>query len=376
MRGAPAIAACLVAALAAARPAAQDPPLPDSAPFLREMRDNLLRERHRSPLYAYKERRTDIHMNPFGRMGMGDTRVFEVRPHPHPQLTYRREIERNGVPLRDVDLVRQDRQYKAKADEIVRRLNHENADERRARERDEALVRARAEAMVRDVAQALQFRVVKREVFEGTPAIVVAFSPRPDARPITREGRIASGFTGRLWVKEATREVMHLDAEAVDDITFGGFLGKIYKGTRAILDREEIEPGVWMPTRMTFIGEGRALFRRIKIDLNIQWFDYRKVDDGDYCGLWDLTRGYSKSPSAAQSNALTRRASASDPPPASPRPATTAAFPASSVPIFPGTAADATLASRAKVSMVSPSRIDIGWPIARNTNQISTAISR
>ena len=79
---------------------------------------------------------------------------------------------------------------------------------------------------------------------------------------------------------------------------------------------------------------------------------------------------------AAHSKARILRASASVPPPVSPSMLTTAAFEASSAPRFAGMAADATLPSRAKVSIVSPSIRPTGAPMAQKTIQISIVITK
>jgi hypothetical protein len=51
------------------------------------------------------------------------------------------------------------------------------------------------------------------------------------------------------------------------------------------MTRREVAPGVWMPTRVTFTGEGRALLvRRLKIDYLVEWFDYRKMTPGASVG--------------------------------------------------------------------------------------------
>ena len=42
-------------------------------------------------------------------------------------------------------------------------------------------------------------------------------------------------------------------------------------------ERREIEPGVWMPTRLTLRGDVRAIFRKALIDYVVEWFDYRRV---------------------------------------------------------------------------------------------------
>jgi hypothetical protein len=43
-----------------------------------------------------------------------------------------------------------------------------------------------------------------------------------------------------------------------------------------------------MPTRATFTGEGRALlFRKLKIDYSVEWFDYKKMTLGSSIGGLD-----------------------------------------------------------------------------------------
>jgi hypothetical protein len=252
-------------------------PLPDVDSFLKAARENLARAQQLAHHYAYKERRVDMHMNPFGRMGAGDTRVAEVYPSPNPRLTRRRVIERNGKPVSAADLAQQDAEYQQRAEEVRRRLSREDAEDRLSRERDEALARQRAQMMITDVVNTLQFQVARREVRRGVPAIVVTFAARPGARPVTREGRTARVFTGTVWIHEAAREVMDVEAVAVDDVAYGGFIAKLYKGTEATLVRREIDPGVWMPTRVKLDGEARALFRRTKLDFLVEWFDYRRM---------------------------------------------------------------------------------------------------
>jgi hypothetical protein len=203
--------------------------------------------------------------------------LLQIYPDANPQLTYRRLIERNGVPVSRHELDEQDAEYRTKAAQVARRLAREDEEDRRSRERDDLVARRRAEMVIADVAAVLRFDVVRREARDGVPMIVIAFEQRPDARPTTRQGRIASAFKGNIWVRESSREVARVDAVAVDDVSFGGFIAKMYEGTRAIVQREEIEPGVWMPTRVKLTGDVRSLFRRTKIDYSLEWFDYQPM---------------------------------------------------------------------------------------------------
>jgi hypothetical protein len=271
-------AAVLAAMLAVPGSWQGSPPLPERESFLREARETLARSQQAWHQYAYKERRTDVHVNPFGRMGTGDTRLLEVRPSPNPQLTYRRVIERNGAPVPKHELDRQDAEYRARVAQVEQRRGTDgDADERDARARDELLARRRAQLVINDVLNTLHFDVVRRDTRHGRPAVVVSFAARPDARPTTRQGRIARVFKGNAWIDEVSKEVTHVEALAIDDVSFGGFIAKLYQGTRAEVRRQEIEPGVWMPTHVKLSGDVRALFRRARIDYVVEWFDYQRL---------------------------------------------------------------------------------------------------
>jgi hypothetical protein len=251
--------------------------LPPREPFLTETREALSRSQQLWHRYAYRERRTELHLNPFGRMGSGGTRVTEVRPSPNPQLTYRRIIERNGVPVPKQELDRQEAEYRARIARVGRDAADPHAVERRTE--DEQLARQRARTVVDDVIKTLRFEIARREFRGGRPLIVVTFAPNPAARPTTREGHLAKGFMGSVWIDEALREVTDMRAVAIDDVSFGGFLAKVYKGTEAVVVRREVEPGVWMPTRLTLSGDIRALFRRATINHVIDWTDYRRMSE-------------------------------------------------------------------------------------------------
>lgn len=255
-------------------------PLPATDALYRAVQENLARAERVAHRYAYKVRRTDVHMNLFGRLGTGGTRVLEVYPSANRELTYRRIIERNGVPVGAEERAEQDRQYRARAAAVRRRPITEHADEGREREAASRRATERGQRRIDDVLDALQFRVKGRTVHEGVPAIVVSFTARPGARPDTREGRTARSFAGTAWIDEASAEVMRIEARSIEDIAFGfGVVARLGMGTEATVTRRPVDQDLWMPTRLTLTGRGRAaLFRTLVIDFAVDWFDYRRLE--------------------------------------------------------------------------------------------------
>ena len=230
--------------------AAQERPLPKEEQFLTAARENLTRASRVQDRYAYKERRTELHTNPFGRLGTGEVRVHEVTPVPsEPGVVAvdRRLLERDGKPVSG-----------AEAERVERR-------------------RRRGRSPIEEAAAVMQFSVDRRERIDGRDVIVVKFSPKPGAKPETREGKIATVLTGTIWIDEASAEVLRAEATANDSVSYGlGVIARLHKGATLSLTRAQVDGNVWMPTSVRFNGEGRAIvFRKLIVNHVIEWFDYK-----------------------------------------------------------------------------------------------------
>jgi hypothetical protein len=255
-------------------------PLPSQEALFKAVQDNLIRAERVDYQYAFRERRTDLHTNPFGKLGTDGFTVAEVYPSATPALTYRRVLERNGVPLTSEELAEQDREYQKRASEVLQRLAAEEPDARRRRDGQAERAAQRGQRRIADVVEALQFKIQGRALHEGVPTIVVTFTPRPGAMPETRQGRIAQKFGGKVWIDEAAMEVMRLEATAIDDISFGyGLIARLNEGTVATVTRRQVDRDLWLPTQLTIKGRGRAaVFRTLVLDFTADWFDYRRLE--------------------------------------------------------------------------------------------------
>jgi hypothetical protein len=253
--------------------------VPDPEAFYAAVRDNLARAQGATIGFSYKERRTNLHTNPFGKLGTDGVELAQVYPSANPKLTYRRLLERDGVSLSKQELARQDHDYLAKVADSRRLEEHD--DERRRRTEDEAAARRRAQEMIEDIVAALQFTITGKSLHEGRPAVVVAFTGKPTFHPKTREGAIAQKFQGTVWIDLDVNEVMRIEGTSTDDMSFGlGIVARLNSGTTGSLTRRPIEPNLWMPRAARLSGSGRAMLflRKFALDLAIDWFDYRRFD--------------------------------------------------------------------------------------------------
>ena len=234
-------------------------PLPDHDAFVKETRANLERSQREQDRFAYKERRTELHTNPFGRLGTGGVVVYEVKPLEDGSAIDRKLIERDGKPVPDAKVERRNIGPRPDSPRQERRTRRSGLD---------------------DTIAMLDFVLDRRETVGGRSMIVVTFKPKPDARPETTQGRIARVFAGSVWVDEAQKEVTRIEATTVDGISVGmGLVARLNEGTKATVTRERIDGNIWLPTSIRFTGQGRALlFRRLNVVQRIEWFDYRRVN--------------------------------------------------------------------------------------------------
>jgi hypothetical protein len=254
--------------------------LPDEATFFAETRKRLESNPQLRARYAYRERRTEMHLNPFGRLGPGPVQMYEVFPGPTPALTYRRLVARAGEPLPPREITAQDREHLAKLEAHRKERETESAGDRARREARERARSAEARAQADEVLGLFDYSMVGRVTLDGHPAIIVRFSPRADARPRSREAKVAAAFEGRAWVHEHQFEVMRIEAAAVEDVSFGfGLIARLHQGATATLVRRPFTGGGWLPRESRFEGTGRALLlRRMTVQYVYEYSDYRPFD--------------------------------------------------------------------------------------------------
>ena len=229
---------------------ARERPLPNRQQFFDATRANLERSQSRQSSYAYRERRRELHTNPFGRLGSGSgTEEFDVRPVAGGGVE-RRLVARDGKPVTDGETTR-------------------------IRPR----TRSPRRSAVEETADALDLVLDRREHVNGRDLIVVTFTPKPGAQPQSREAKLAHLFKGRIFVDEADAEVVRVEATAVGDISYGlGVVARLNKGAAVTLVRERVDEDTWLPTSIRFQGDGRAMvFRKLRVDHLIEWFQYRRA---------------------------------------------------------------------------------------------------
>jgi hypothetical protein len=248
--------------------------------------------------YTYKETVSEMTLDSKGATKKIQRDVFERIPTRLQGFIYRRQIVKNGIPLTQKELDKQDRQNEESlANEEANRRKRQLAGARRwndsQRKFEEALLkdldkrgltgeerraeeqrsrqifeRARSGAnapppKMEDswVLLATDFQLVRREIIEGIPTILMTFKPNPEYKSGGDvEEKILQNAVGRVWVSEDDYQLMKIEVEVTGSINFGlGLLAKVQPGSKGVFEWRKINNEVWLPYREDFTAKVRIL---------------------------------------------------------------------------------------------------------------------
>jgi len=250
-------------------------PLPDLNTFLGEVRDRLHTDDYLLDQYTFLEKQTERQLDSDGHVKSVTTNLYEVYPSPEPGKTYRKLIERDGKKLTAEELAKEDEKQEAREAKKTAKLYADDPEKRAAAESERRLKETRT---IEEVFRIFEFRIVGREEIHGRSAIALTFTPRENADTSSRGGKILKKFEGKAWVDEKDRQLVKVEAELTDDLSFGfGILAKLRKGAHAEMLRRKVNDEIWLPAEARFVGHGRVfLVRGLHVDTTSEYSDYKK----------------------------------------------------------------------------------------------------
>jgi hypothetical protein len=256
--------------------------LPDLATLLTEVRQGLRSPEETFRQYRYLQRVTEYTRDSSGRIVKTAVRVYEVVPDLRNGAGYSRVLERDGRPVPAAEAAELARDQQNKIQAAIRRRQNETRDDRLKRLAGEAAEQRNQQRTIEDIFRLYDFRMIGRETIGNEPVIVLAFSPRPGVEPQTDNGRILAKAGGRAWVSETDRQVVRLDLESRDTITYGlGIIARVRPGARLRFERERTPEG-WFPASYTFVAHVMLLLvKPMDFDQKAEYYDFRPFPPAD-----------------------------------------------------------------------------------------------
>jgi hypothetical protein len=256
------------------------PPLPDVQQLIRDVKAGLRMDESLLRQYTFRERRRDVKVTKLGKVQLGPWRAFEVYPSEVPGETYKRLVSVNDIPLPKAELEQRDAAHRQAVLGRLAQLEVETPAQKQKRLAKKARERQEEQDVIDDVFATYAIAILGRETVDGRPAIVTSLTPRPQARTKSDAGRFLKKMRGKAWVDEVDRQVVRVEMEAVDDITFGlGLLARMHKGSTMAFRRTLVNGEIWLPAEARFRLVGKTLvFRKFALESATQFSDYKKFN--------------------------------------------------------------------------------------------------
>jgi hypothetical protein len=222
------------------------------------------------------QRRTEQKVDASGRAKDESVKVFEVYPGLPGENRYRRLIEEDGKPVPQDKLVAQDRDRQKEVESYLRRVSTDARRQKEAQQRDKE--RRAASAAVDDLFRIYDIHMVRREAIAGHDTIFATLTPKDGVTPQTDDGKIMRHFKARAWISESDYEMVRVELEAIDDLSFGfGLLARVHKGTVASYQRRKVNNETWLPEKVTWTASARVmLLKRLRLRGVSEFSGYRK----------------------------------------------------------------------------------------------------
>ena len=206
-----------------------------------------------------------------------ETNVYQVIQGEEDWRTYRRHISKDGVPLSEKELEKQDRKERERVEKEARkRANWSEAKRRQEKDKAEREERETND----DIFASLEFQLVRREFLHGVPTILVNFKPNKNYKPKTGGARGLQHVAGKAWIAEEDHELARLEAEVIEPIKIGvGLLAKIQKGSVLSFELRKINEEIWLPVKGEMTINGKfLLLKGVNMRLTIEFSDHKKFN--------------------------------------------------------------------------------------------------
>jgi hypothetical protein len=169
--------------------------------------------------------------------------------------------------------------YRAELEKLERALSWAAEDGRAQREAYEKIAKKQKERadLIDATRTAFLYTFVEREPRGDRMLSKYRMVPNPAYKATSRATSIFSKVRGYLWIDDDAEQLARAEIEVIDDISIGGFLAKVYKGSHLMQERYEMAPGLWFATYSQYDFDGRRLFVSFSMHERTLYSQYRRI---------------------------------------------------------------------------------------------------
>ena len=169
--------------------------------------------------------------------------------------------------------------YRAELEKLERSLSWASEEGRAQREAYEKIAKKQKERadLIDATRSAFLYTFIAREPRGDRMLSKYSLVPNPSYKATSRATSMFAKVRGYLWIDDDAGQLARAEIEVTEDISIGGFLAKVYKGSHLVQERYEIAPGLWFPTYSQYDFDGRRLFVSFSIHEHTIYSQYRRI---------------------------------------------------------------------------------------------------
>jgi len=221
--------------------------------------------------YTFLQREQDCNLDGSGKVKDKEVRTWDITMLEG--SPYRRLVGRNDQPLP----AKEKKQEEEKLQRSIEQRQKETPEQRQARMADWDRHRLKQREPVKELPEAFNFTLVGEEAINGGRAFVIDALPKPGYKPKTSATSFFPKVKARFWIDKQDYQWVKMEMVTLDTISFGGFLFRIAKGGRLVVEQTHVNNEVWLPLRASLQASARlALVKGIHKELDWTFSDYKK----------------------------------------------------------------------------------------------------
>jgi hypothetical protein len=203
--------------------------------------------------YTFVERQETRELDQSGSVKSQKTETFHVlflEGSPYKRLVARDDRPLSGEEQRDQE---------AKLNDSKSQRRRETGGQRERRISDWRKRSEKQHAEISEVPDAFDFTITGNEVCKGRAVYRIDGVPRTGYRPKSTFASFFPKVKLALWIDQKDYQAARIEIEAVDTISIGGFLVKLDKGSRIVIEQNRIDHDLWLPGSLSVKAEARML---------------------------------------------------------------------------------------------------------------------
>lgn len=225
----------------------------------------------RARAYTMEQFETERTLNAKGEIVSTETKKSEllfVHGDPHYRL-----VEKNGKPLSENDAKKEEEKLRKLLDTRAR----ETPTQREKRLAESEKERTRRHDILKEVPEIFDLKLLGTERIDGREVYVLDAAPKPGFKARTKNGKFASKMKGRIWIDASEFQLVKVDCETIEPMSFGWVLARLNKGAQIQFEQTRVNDEVWLPRRMRIRYEAKVVMvKNMRGEVEHTLSNYRK----------------------------------------------------------------------------------------------------